>query len=272
MKRQLGAVMLGILIFASYGCGKSNIFSFAHSAGNSTGATALSSDAAQALQNKDYVKALQYYTQILQSNPGNSQAIYGYCAAELANSGMDVSTLVANLVKQQSSAPSRLAPAIAYAAHSSGNATALIPQSIIDNRVNIETTVNDVLGSKYLLKIIQGKADGMIPPDNPDVNINIAFCLVLRAALKVYDSGIIFDNQYNVTGNNNSSNMDIVNSAGKDIASAYQRLKVVAKKLNLGSDASINKISNDINTLFTQFKNQTGISFDINYDYYLNGN
>ena len=273
MKRKLSVLLFGALLFTMYGCGKNNIFSFAHSAGNSSGTSALSSDASQALQNKDYNKALQYYSQILQSNPNNSQAIYGYCAAELANSGMDISSLVANLVKQQSGAPARLAPALAYAANTSLTSSSnLIPLTIITNRVAIEKAVNDVLSSKYLLKIIKGNGDGTIAPDNVDVNVNIAFCLVLRAALKVIDSGsITFNSDYTVTVN--STDISVANDAGRDIASAYQRLLKVAKKLNLGSDAAITKINNDVNNLFNDLKKQIpAITVKINEDYYAESN
>lgn len=194
MKRKLSVLMLGAIIAVTCGCGKDNIFSFAHSAGSSSGTNALSSDAAQALQNKNYTQALQYYSQILKNTPNNSQAIYGYCAAELANSGMDIATLVSNLVTQQNSSNgnnnnsnnssfNRLVSALAYAAHVSGSSSAsspLIPQSILNNHAAIEKAVDDVLSSGHLLKIIQGKGDGTIAPDNVDVNVNIAFCLVLK--------------------------------------------------------------------------------------------
>ena len=105
MKRKLSFVLLGALLFVTmYGCGKNNIFSFAHSAGNSSSTSALSSDASQALQNEDWQKALQYYSQILHQ-PEQFSGDHGYCAAKLANSGMDMATLVANLIKQQSGTP-----------------------------------------------------------------------------------------------------------------------------------------------------------------------
>ena len=204
MKRKLSVLLFGVLLFTMYGCGKNNIFSFAHSAGNSSGTSALSSDASQALQSGDWQKALKYYSQILQSNPSNSQASIGYCAAKLADSGLDVATLVANLIKQQSGTPASLAPALAYAAHtpfaSSSSSSPLLP--LIKNRADVETSVNKVLDSDHLLKIVQGRGDGTIAPDNVDVNVNIAFCLVLRAALKASDSGLItFNSDNSITVN-----------------------------------------------------------------------
>jgi len=271
MQKLFSFIMLGVFIFASSGCGKSNIFSFAHSGGSNTSTKALSADASAAFQNKDFNKALDYYKKILESDPNNSQAIYGYAASELAVTGMDIASLVANLVTTQNSSQTvnRLSPAISYAAHSSGSSSTLLPQAIINNRGNIEIAVNDVLNSKHLLKIIQGKADGTIAPDNPDVNVNIAFCLVLWSALKVYDSHTVnFDSNYNVTVSG-TPDPAVTTLAGKDIASAYQRLRAVAKKLNLASDSTINNINNDVNDLFNDLKTQTNINVDINTDYYL---
>jgi len=271
MKSKLSVLLLSAVLFTTFGCGKNNIFSWAHSAGSSSGISALSTDASQALQNKDFAKALEYYSKILDSDPNNSEAIYGYSAAKLADSGMDISSLVANLVRQNNSpAYNRLAPAIAFAASSSPSSTAtLLPDKIITNRVKIRAAVDDVLNSKHLLKIIKGMADGKINPDSADVNLNIAFCLVLRAGLKVYDSGSIqLNDDYSVTVN--SQNMSVANDAGKDIASAYNRIQIVVTKLNLANDSSIANIKSDVNKLFADLKSKiTGFSVNIDHDYLL---
>ena len=278
MKSKLSVLLLSAVLFTTSGCGKNNIFSWAHSAGSSSGISALSTDASQALQNKDFAKALEYYSKILDSDPNNSEAIYGYSAAKLADSGMDISRLVANLVRQNNSpAYNRLAPAIAFAASSSPSSTAtLLPDKIITNRVKIRAAVDDVLNSRHLLKIIKGMADGKINPESADINLNIAFCLVLRAGLKVYDSGSIqLNDDYSVTVN--SQNMSVANDAGRDIASAYQRLLIVAVKLgfidNNGKvikESSITNIKDDVNKLFADLKSKiTGFSVNIDHDYLL---
>jgi len=293
MKRQ-GMVLLSIVLFSFAGCGQSNIFSWAHSPGSSSSTSSLSVDASQALQNKDYAKAMQYYSQILKSNPNNSQAIYGYCSAELASSGIDIASLVSNLVVQNNNGNnnnnngnnnnnnnnpsfSRLASALAYAAHAPAS-NSLLPSDIIKNEVAIKKALNIVLGSQYLLKIVEGKGDGTIAPDNPDVNVNIAFCLVLLAALKVNDYGIVtFNNDYTVTvpASTTVSNTQVINDAddfGRDIISAYYRLMVVVKKLNLDNNAMVSQIESDVQTLFGNLQTAIpGINLNTSTDYYLSG-
>ena len=83
------------------GCSQGNIFSFAHSAGNTSNLNSLSIDANTALQSKDYAKALSDYTKLLKAQPSDANAIYGYAEAELDNSGLDVGALIANLLQQQ---------------------------------------------------------------------------------------------------------------------------------------------------------------------------
>jgi tetratricopeptide (TPR) repeat protein len=269
MKRQLSLVLLGIALVAFTGCGKNNIFSWAHSAGSNSDSQALSSDAYSALQNKDFAKALEYYSKILESDPNNSEAIYGYSAAKLADSGIDIASLIANFVRQSNSAPyNHLAPSIASAANTTVSPSSLLPQNIITNRVAILRAVNDVLSSKHLAKIIKGMADGKIDPDNTDVNLNIAFCLVLRAAINAYDSGAItFSDDYTVTAVN--PNVAAADEIGRDLASAYQRFLKVAVKLKLSSSSGINSIKEDINKLFNQLVAKTGTTVDINHDYIL---
>lgn len=270
MRRQLSLVLLGIALVALTGCGKNNIFSWTHSAGSNSDAQALSSDAYTALQNKDFAKALEYYSKILESDPNNSEAIYGYSAAKLADSGIDIASLIANFVRADSApANTHLAPSIAQAANTAVSPSSLLPQNIINDRVIILRAVNDVLSSQRLARIIKGMADGKISPDNTDVNINIAFCLVLRAAIRAYDTGAItISDDYTVTSVN--PNVSDVNEIGKDIASAYQRFLKVVLKLKLSDSSGINSIKDDINKLFNQLKTSVpGITVDINRDYIL---
>src|SRR3989339_1366640 len=109
MRRKVLVVFFPLIALLFAGCGKTNIFSWAHQSGGDTSTTALQSDALTALQDKDYAKALDYFLKILEQDPNNSEAIYGYSAAKLADAGLDLGDLIASLIKQQSSAPARLA-------------------------------------------------------------------------------------------------------------------------------------------------------------------
>lgn len=248
MKRQLGAVMLGIVLLASYGCGKNNIFSSAHNSGSSSSSAAMSSDAYAALQNKDYTKAAEYYNKVLAGDPNNSQAIYGFAVATLGEQGLDIATLITNLVKNQSSAPAKLAPSLASLVLASPG-TNILPSAIIAKAMTIKTAIDRILDASKLPKIAKGQADGTIKPDDADVNINIAFCLVLRAALRLNDI-IEFDTDYNATikpGVTQSQLNAVALDSAKDISSAYYHIKIVADKISK-SDPSNKTNLTDLNT------------------------
>lgn len=268
------AAALSLLLFGLGGCGKGNLFSFAHKAGGDSSTSALTADANAALRDKDYAKALEYYQKILESDPRNAEAIYGFSAATLADAGLDIATLVSNLVKQQAGAPSHLAPSIMSAAQISSNGTNILPQSIIDNMPKFQAAIDKIMAEGMLPGIIKGKTDGRIDPDNADVNINVAFCLILRAAMKVQASGAVkFDKDYKVEVNGSpAAYKSVAIDAGKDIVSAYQRLIVVYQKLNLGSDASLAKIKDDVKALYNDLMSKFGLTtgeLDINHDYLL---
>jgi outer membrane murein-binding lipoprotein Lpp len=251
-------VVVGVLLS---GCGKGNIFSWAHSAGDTKNLDSMSSDASTALQAKDYAKALDYYTKLLAADPNNAEAIYGYAVAELANSGLDVGDLIANLIKQQS-APEyqHLAPVMGTlgAQYSVSSASNLLPQSIIDRIIILSAAVNAVLDPSKLPKIVLGKADSRISPTNTDVNINVAFCLLLRAAMTVQQSNVItFDTDYHATISPSATH-DQVNSVARsalqDIASANARFNVVVSTLKLKNDNAIVNIQTDLVSLFNDAK------------------
>ena len=272
MERKTVALLLSMTFFVSFvfsGCGNSNLFSFGHSAGTSSSTTALSADANAALQSGDYAKALDYYKKILASDPSNSEAIYGFATSDLANAGLDLPSLISTFIQQSNKAPSSLAPALAQIPRgaSSNSPGSLLPDSIKQKILTLGPVVNEVLGDNYLKKIIKGKADGVIKPDNPDLNINIAFCLVLRAAITAYNSGVDFQDNYSQSSLTDSA---ALRSAGQDLISAYQRLKVVINALHLTGDAALSKINADIQNLYNSLPAATKAAFDINYDYYLN--
>jgi hypothetical protein len=270
MNRKVELTLLLLVCFVCSGlsgCGKGNLFSWAHSSGSNTSVDALSSDAHTALADKDYAKALEYYSKILEGNPNNSEAIYGYSVASLADAGLDVSTLVANLITQTHAAPARnLAESISYIAHTPSSVN-ILPDTIIAQLPKMKAAVDNVLADSKLKLIVKGQGDGKIAPDDPDINLNLALCLVLRAAMTAYGA-IEFDTSYNVTVTNSDPN--IAKSAGKDIISAYHRLLVVIQKLHLADTGTIGNIREDVRTLFNRLSaNITGLDLNIDTDYYL---
>jgi len=259
-------VALFCLLLSFSGCGKGNLFSWAHNAGSGTSNASLTSDANTALQNKDYSKALSYYTKLLENNPNNSEAIYGYAVAKLGEQGLDIASLINNLINQSSNqnpAQSRLVSALGTLSSSSSSDN-LLPSQIILHATSIMAAIDNILSPSKLPKIVKGTADGVIKQDDMDVNINIAFCLVLRSALRL-NTYVTFDTNNGATVNaagkalSHQQLQDLAVASAQDIASAYYYMQIVITKIN-SSDSS-NKTSNlsdiksNVNSIFTNFAN-----------------
>jgi tetratricopeptide (TPR) repeat protein len=261
-----------ILLAFTTACENGNIFSWTHTPGSSSSAPALIADGNAALQNKQYSKAVEYFQRAIDSDPTNSEAIYGYSSARLAEAGLDVGNLVANLVRQPATSPMRLAQAMETITYVVANNT-LIPDSIIANKTALLAALNDVIAQ--LSKIAKGTADGTISPTNPDININLAFCFILRAGLRIVDL-VDFNNDYTASvkpGVTNDQLRAVADDSAKDVINAYHRLKVVVDELHLSNSATITKISDDVRSLFDDFKakvnavDHTLITADIDIDY-----
>lgn len=265
MKTLFLKVSLVLLVTAGLaGCGKNNIFSWAHNSGGSTDVRSLEADAYAALQNKDYAKAAEYYSKILNSDSSNSDAIYGYSSAKLADAGLDIGSLVSNFIRQQDT-PTSLAPALSFMAQNraSTSASNLLPDSIAAKISTIRPVIDDVI--TRLEKIVKGQADGKIAPDNPDVNLNLGFCYILRAAILVQNSGISFDTDYKVLIT--AQNVELATSVGKDIVRALFRFAKVIDKLNFASDSAVANVKSDIHSMFAELKSEAGIDVDETIDY-----
>lgn len=249
--------VIGMMLLCFSGCGKNNVFSWAHSAGSNSDAKALQSDAETALREKDYEKAKEYYNKILASDPDNAEAIYGAAAAELAAAGIDIATLVSNLVQNNSGSASapHLAPAIASAAMRTSSPGNILPDTIVSNLATIRTAVENVLRPDRLPSIVAGLADGSIAPDNPDVNLNLAFCYVLHAAL-ILNEHVTFDTEYHATIVSGTDLNAVANTAANDLVYAYHCMRNVVSSLNLADDGAVASISQDVRDLFNEYKTE----------------
>jgi tetratricopeptide (TPR) repeat protein len=149
-------LVLGILLS---GCENSNIFSWTHPKGKDKSAESLMSDAQSALINGDYDEAVEYYTDILDKDPDNSEALYGLAAAELKDSGLDIAALIPKFIEQGEDA--------------AGDLLSL-------NVDDIESGTASAI--EALKKIADGSGDGDIPADDFDVNLNLGIALTMHAA------------------------------------------------------------------------------------------
>jgi len=251
---------LGLFVLSMSGCGKSNIFSWARSAGSGSSIDSVMSDGYAALSEKNYAKALEYYGKVLDADPNNSEAIYGWSAAKLGDSGLDVASIISNMVRQQGSSVIHLSPAlysVAKEAQSSSNN--LLPETIVANITKYKDAINEVLAVNKLPKIINATANGKISFDNPDVNINASFCLILRAAMTLNDYVEISDD-YGTSTITTTVPQSVAEDALKDIASAYNLFLRAMAKLNYSDDTSIGQMKKDVKKLFDNLKSDLNIT------------
>jgi tetratricopeptide (TPR) repeat protein len=179
-----------LMIFSLAGCSKTtNIFRWAHKGGSDTSTESLLSDGQAALSGKDYNDALTYYNKLLEENPNSSEALYGKAQALIGLGGLSLSELIANVVKEAQSTGT--SPVIAN--HELGaffsrsqfasTSTDLLPETL--NLPQLYHTAQVVV--PILQQIADGDGDGVIPADDPDVNINLAFFMTIQAVCRLLD-------------------------------------------------------------------------------------
>ncbi|MBI5554798.1 MAG: hypothetical protein HY920_02950 [Elusimicrobia bacterium] len=191
-KGKLVAVFLAVLmIFSLAGCSKTtNIFRWAHKGGSDTSKESLLADGQAALSSKDFNDALTYYNKLLESNPNSSEAMYGKAQALIGLGGLSPADLIASVVKEaQSTGNSAVIANSEFAAFFSSaryvsSATDLLPSTL--NLTQLYKTAKTVV--PVLKDIADGKGDGVIPADDPDVNINLAFFMLVQSVCRFLDS------------------------------------------------------------------------------------
>ncbi|MFC1512797.1 hypothetical protein ACFL4S_01985, partial [bacterium] len=186
------SLFLVLGMFGLYGCGDTNFFSWVHSRGSDESISALKADGEVALIDKDYDKAFEYFSKVLEKNPNDSVALYGRAQAAYGRAGLELSKILASALddlSDNSSSSSALRRDINLTTNLSivkrmpADPSALIP---IDDLAGLYEANAIVIAD--LMKIAEGQADGAIPADDPDVNINLAIALTLQAALFILDS------------------------------------------------------------------------------------
>ncbi len=191
-KRNLVAVFLVLLmIFSLAGCSKTtNIFGWVHKGGSDSSKESLLADGRAALSSKDFSDALTYYNKLLDQNPNDSQALYGKAQALIGLGGLSLADLIASVVMEAQStgtssviANSAFATFFSKAQYTSGT-TDLLPDTL--NLTQLYHTAKVVV--PVLKQIADGNGDGVIPADDPDVNINLAFFMTIQAVCRFLDS------------------------------------------------------------------------------------
>src|ERR1041385_5662970 len=88
-------VTLLLVLMGLGGCENGNLFGRLHDRGDSGSIRSLSSDARNALRDKDYSQALALYERILAQDSDNAEALYGAAAAAIGSSGLNFGQLLA---------------------------------------------------------------------------------------------------------------------------------------------------------------------------------
>lgn len=190
-KRNLVAVFLVLLmIFSLAGCSKTtNIFGWAHKGGSDSSTESLLADGQAALSSKDFSDALTYYNELLGQNPNSSEALYGKAQALIGLGGLSLAELIANVVKEaQSTSTSPVIANSEFGAFFSRTQYVSTSTDLLPETLNLPQLYQTALLVVPILKqIADGNGDGVIPADDPDVNINLAFFMTISSVCRLLD-------------------------------------------------------------------------------------
>jgi len=191
VKGKLVAVFLVLLMIISLaGCSKTtNIFRWAHQGGSDTSKESLLADGQSALSSKDFSDALTYYNKLLDENPNSSEALYGKAQALIGLGGLSLADLIASVVKEaQSTGTSPIIANSDFAAFFSKTQYTSSTTDLLPETLNLPQLYHTALLVVPILQIIaDGNGDGVIPADDPDVNINLAFFMTIQAVCRLLD-------------------------------------------------------------------------------------
>lgn len=259
------AVLCGSLAF--WGCKNGNLFGGFHEKGTGDPESLLS-DAKTALANREYNNAKAYYEQILQTQPTNSEALYGAATATMGTAGLDLGTLLANVITAKSAAPG-LQQAIQYASFAPAGAG--ITQDEINSLSilkgvdlsNLSGSVDQIVC--FLMKIRSGNADGKISPKDISVLMSVGITCIIRGILRPLEVGVIDLQQtadgkdYNVVILNANKLKDIcsdntLKNSLLDLAGALQSVQTAVQELKSQEGSTLSGLSLDMKDALSQFK------------------
>lgn len=234
------------------GCENGNLFGRINKTGGSN--ASLESDASIALRNRDYQAALELYTRILDQNPNNAVALYGKSAAALGVSGLNLGTLISNILKQTNSASvSNLAETVS-ASRESFSASSAASNSILAGIAITRLKQELPAIRQALYKVVQGQTDLTILPRDVDASLNLAVVLIVDAAVTALDIGlidIVNDNgsygieegpNYNTVCSDTAS----VRRIGSDLIISYIVMQDVVSTLGLNNNQIISRFLSDV--------------------------
>lgn len=168
VRRVRMAVCCGIFAGLMSGC---NLFSGMHQDGKESNAVVLVADGQGALSRGDYSNAALYFQKAMENDPRNPEARVGYAEAYLKARGFNVATFVNRLVSTSQTSGSGLNDMVLPADWGCADYACL---------TQLFTTLIDTLDP-----IAQGLAQGVYSRNDFNININVGFFYVFRAASRV---------------------------------------------------------------------------------------
>jgi hypothetical protein len=251
-----------------WGCKNGNLFGSFHKEGTGTPAAVLS-DAKAALANREFNNAQSYYEKVLVNEPKNSEALYGAATATMGSAGLDLGTLLANVITTK-----QTLPASGPALHA-----ALSQASLGVSAVSAAPDANSLLNSLdlaamrahmnkiicYLLKIRSGHADGRVPRDNINVMVSLAITRTLRAVLRTLDNNLVDirkksdGKSYEVvyvdkTNIKDACSNGILKASLDDLFGAVESIKSAVEKVNPSATSTLAEVKDDIKASFKDFQ------------------
>ncbi|HOW27893.1 MAG TPA: hypothetical protein PK876_05280 [Elusimicrobiota bacterium] len=250
------------------GCGKNgNIFGGMHEKGSSTDSASLMSDARTALINKEFANAKAYYEQLVAKEPRNSEALYGAAVSNMGSAGLDLGTLVSNIVASNNAAPAARALADELRSASLGvpGAVTTDARSLLNglDTVRLDAALDRVIC--FLTKIRIGATDGRIKMNDVDMLINLGVCHLLRAIIRPQTAGLVdirttADGQGYDVVITKSGSLDsyrgTIDMAATDLLAAFQCIKEATRELNATTGDTIADMQTDFNKAFNDFQTQ----------------
>jgi hypothetical protein len=260
------------------GCKNGNLFGSLHKRGSGD-ALAQLSDGKAALARREFANAKAYFESVLAKEPRNSEALYGAATASFGTAGLDLGTLLANVVTLKNSAPSPvsgLGEAIQtgqIGAPGAINQEDLNSLSILKglNLDNLSDGIDQIVC--FLLKIRSGNADGKISPADISLLMSVGITCIIRGILRPLEVNVL-DLRQTADG----TGFDIVIIDGdklkdlcadgtiqrsiQDLAGALQAVQTAVKELNANSSSTVGGIELDLRSAVNQFKQKFQQKFD----------
>jgi hypothetical protein len=271
MKRYSAVVALIAMMsaIAFWGCKNGNMFGGFHKKGSGDTASLLS-DAKAALSRREFNNAKAYYESIVAKEPRNSEALYGAATSSMGTAGLDLGTLLSNVITAKTAAPSgALAENIQLATIGVG-AGAIDPNTVNSLSILKGLDLNNLSGGIdqivcFLLKIRSGNADGKISPEDISVLLSVGITCIIRGILRPLEQNLL-DLRQTADGKDFTVVIIDGNKLGalcadgtvqnsiRDLAGALQSLVVAVNQLAAAPNSSIAGLKLDMKTAFQQFQ------------------